>query len=270
MSNHINSTNTPREIDIQVGRAMSTLYRAFGGELKRAASLASKGGRYWSAEEGHRDNARFLVISKWIRHSGDYLYFFIDSTKTNCSKPSYSVLAIDGEIVVSDHPKHDEVDNALDILRKHTVTAEYVAREMAAEDEECAEIVARIDEAREIVAAGDAEYDARGGWNRYYLVTSSSGHIHSSMGCSTCHKGKQDTTFALVSDLSDATVSEAVEVFGAALCSVCYPEAPVEFTNEIKITKAAAEAFDADGIDGFRAYTEKMAARKAKREGRAA
>jgi hypothetical protein len=269
MSNHITSTSTPREIDIKVGRAMSTLYRVFDGELKRAAANASTYGSYWVDEEGDRKNTRFIVVSKKVGYGLPAETFFIDSTKTNCSAPRYGYFAIDGEIVATTRPVGG-VENAVDILRKHTVSAEYVAREMAAENERCAEIIATIDEARAIRAAGDAEYTARGGWNRYFMVTSSSGHIHSSMGCSTCHKGKQDTTFALVADLSDADASEAVEVFGAALCSVCYPEAPVEFTNEIKITKAAAEAFDADGIDGFRAYTEKMAARKAKREGRAA
>jgi hypothetical protein len=267
MNNTTNFTeSTPREIDIEVGRAMSTLYRAMNGELKRAASFASKIGTYWSEEEGHRDNTRFILVNTWISHRAGSEYSFIDSTKTNCSKPGYGEFAIDGQIVSDDRFGKSVVDNALDILREHAVSAEYVAREMAAENDKCREIIAAIDEARAIRDAGDAEYKARGGWNRYFMVTSSSGHIHSSMGCSTCHKGKQDTTFALVADLSDADASEAVDIFGAALCSVCYPAAPVEFTNEVKITKAAAEAFEADGIDGFRTYTAKIAARKAKRE----
>jgi hypothetical protein len=267
MTQHTNFTDsTPREIDIKVGHAMSTLYRVFAGELDRVAGIASQYASYWDAEPGAHRNSRFVVVSLYINR--EYRRFHIDTTKYECSKPDYSHFAVDGYIVDSNGPSNQIDPNAIAILRERSVSAEDVAREMAAEDDRCAEIIARIDEAREIIAAGDAEYKARGGWNRYYLVTSSSGHIHSSMGCSTCHKGKHDTTFALVADLSDADTSEAVDIFGAALCSVCYPAAPVEFTNEVKITKAAAEAFEADGIDGFRAYTAKIAARKAKREGK--
>lgn len=267
MTQHTNFTNsTPREIDIKVGHAMSTLYRILETELNRTAGLASVSASYWNAEPGSRNNSRFVYVEAYVNNR--YHRYFIDSTKTECSKPDGNHFAIEGQIVSSSCFDYSEVDGYMNILAKHNVGPEFAAREMAAENDRCREMIASIDEARAILAAGDAEYKARGGWNRYYLVTSSSGHIHSSMGCSTCHKGRQDTTFALVADLSDADASEAVEVFGAALCSVCYPEAPVEFTNEIKITKAAAEAFDESGIDGFRAYVAKMEARKAKREGR--
>jgi hypothetical protein len=85
--------------------------------------------------------------------------------------------------------------------------------------------------ATEAVAAHETGYT---GWNRYFLVTSSAGHVHRSMGCSTC---KVTTTYAPVVDLSGTTDDEALEALGPTLCTVCFPEAPVGPT---KISKAAA------------------------------
>ena len=75
------------------------------------------------------------------------------------------------------------------------------------------------------------------GWSRFFLVTSSVGHIHSSRSCSTC---RPTTTFGWLPGLSGKTEAEAVEAHGPALCSVCFPSAPVEWTSA-KITKAKAE-----------------------------
>ena len=75
------------------------------------------------------------------------------------------------------------------------------------------------------------------GWTRYFLVTSSAGHVHNGTGCSTC---RPSTTFSPVFTLSAATADEAIDELGATLCSVCYPDAPVESTGG-KITKAAAK-----------------------------
>lgn len=74
------------------------------------------------------------------------------------------------------------------------------------------------------------------GWSRFFLVTSSKGHIHSSQHCSTC---RMTTTYGWLPQLSGRTEADCVEEFGPALCSVCYPSAPVEWTTA-EITKAAA------------------------------
>jgi hypothetical protein len=74
------------------------------------------------------------------------------------------------------------------------------------------------------------------GWSRFFLVTSSKGHIHSSMDCSTC---RHTTRYGWLPELSGKTEAEAVESQGPALCSVCFPSAPVEWTAE-KITAAKA------------------------------
>lgn len=78
----------------------------------------------------------------------------------------------------------------------------------------------RNDEARQAVLDHEANYT---GWSRFWLVTSSPGHVHSSRNCSSC---KITTTYALVPTLSAQTETEAVATFGPAMCSVCFPSAP--------------------------------------------
>lgn len=66
------------------------------------------------------------------------------------------------------------------------------------------------------------------GWSRFFLVTSSQGHIHSSTGCSTC---LPTTRFGWLPSVSGLTEKEAVEQHGERLCSVCFPSAPVQWTE---------------------------------------
>lgn len=78
------------------------------------------------------------------------------------------------------------------------------------------------------------------GWQRFWLVTSSeNGHVHRTTACSTC---RPRTTFALLPDLSGLTEEDAVGSQGSILCSVCFPSAPVEWTNGEAKGKAQARA----------------------------
>lgn len=72
------------------------------------------------------------------------------------------------------------------------------------------------------------------GWPRFWLVTSSAGHVHSTPYCSSF---RPTTTFALVPELSGRVEAEAVSMLGEALCTVCFPSAPV---NPISIPKGVA------------------------------
>lgn len=74
------------------------------------------------------------------------------------------------------------------------------------------------------------------GWSRFFLVTSSNGHVHSSMHCSTC---RPTTTYGWLPELSGSTEAEAVADLGSNLCSVCFPTAPVEHQGG-KLTAAQA------------------------------
>ena len=65
------------------------------------------------------------------------------------------------------------------------------------------------------------------------------GHIHSSMQCSTCNKNGNATEFNWLPELSGLDESDAVEAHGAVLCTVCFPTAPVEYTNKFDLEKDA-------------------------------
>lgn len=75
------------------------------------------------------------------------------------------------------------------------------------------------------------------GWTRFFLVTSSVGHIHRHTACSTC---RPTTTFGWLPHLSGHTEADAVEACGPALCTVCFPSAPTAHTMA-KLTKKQAE-----------------------------
>lgn len=89
-----------------------------------------------------------------------------------------------------------------------------------------AEGVEDIERLKAEAAPDEAEYNEKQ-WSRFFLVTNSNGHIHSSMNCSTCHI---TTAFAWLPDLSGLTEKDAVDAHGPHLCTVCFPSAPVEWT----------------------------------------
>lgn len=90
---------------------------------------------------------------------------------------------------------------------------------------------------RDTVLASIREMElAYTGWSRFFLVTSSAGHVHSSMQCSSC---RPTTRYGWLPELSGKTEAQAVDELGPALCSVCFPSAPVEMVGG-KITAAKA------------------------------
>lgn len=132
---------------------------------------------------------------------------------------------------------HVKVDGA------HTSTdwSEYKGRIAAYDNEKPAKYLAEYAERIEIVSNLLVEVRELGklytGWSRFFLVTSSQGHIHSNMDCSSC---RPTTTYGWLPELSGQTEKDAVEAHGPALCSFCFPSAPTEWT-QAKITKANAE-----------------------------
>jgi len=84
------------------------------------------------------------------------------------------------------------------------------------------------------------------GWSRFFLVTNTNGHIHKTMQCHTCF---EDTNFKWLPRLSGLTESDAVQQEGEILCTVCFPTAPVNWTQgvarrdlEARAARAAAKA----------------------------
>jgi hypothetical protein len=130
--------------------------------------------------------------------------------------------------------------------------------------DQCEQYNIKLDEALKIMCDADEQWNARQ-WNRYFLVCSSNGHIHSSTSCHTCNKGKSATQFALVPSLSGTSIEQAVAKLGAGLCSVCFPEAPVEYREQIKISKSQATTLLEHGEAAFDEALAKAEARKAKK-----
>lgn len=102
------------------------------------------------------------------------------------------------------------------------------------------------------IAKIDAEFSRRDGWNRYFLVVSSIGHVHIDRSCSSCHAGR--TEFAWLPGASGQDGAGLIAMFGAKVCSICFPEAPIE--ELLAAEKAAkAAAAKADGYcDGHGKY----------------
>jgi len=69
----------------------------------------------------------------------------------------------------------------------------------------------------------EAEFKARGRWNRYFLVVSSDGHIHRERNCSTCF---HSTEYAWLIELADHDEADLVLKYGERACTVCFPNAP--------------------------------------------
>lgn len=71
----------------------------------------------------------------------------------------------------------------------------------------------------------DDEYRGRGGWNRYYLVLNSNGHVHTSTECETCF---DDTDFGWLTQFSGTEQDEMGKLSGMDACARCFPNLPAE------------------------------------------
>jgi hypothetical protein len=89
------------------------------------------------------------------------------------------------------------------------------------------------------VIDGKDDIYASAPWSRFFEVTSSNGHIHSHLHCSTCNPR---TTYGWWPELSGLTEADAVAKLGPILCSVCYPSAPTEWKLSRSDVKAASDA----------------------------
>jgi hypothetical protein len=92
---------------------------------------------------------------------------------------------------------------------------------------------ARLAELAPVTAAISAmnEVYSRAPWPRFFpSVTSSSPHIHASLGCRTLHI---DTRMSWAPALSGKTEDVAVAELDEALCTVCFPSAPVALHNYV-------------------------------------
>ena len=97
--------------------------------------------------------------------------------------------------------------------------------------------------AKDEIAAHDNEYEKHR-WSRFFPCKSVGGHIHSSL---RCHTLRADTQMGWAPQLSGKTEEEAVNELDDALCSVCFPSAPVALHNYTsRRTQAERDARDAE------------------------
>lgn len=130
---------------------------------------------------------------------------------------------------------------------------------------ELAKAQAKVDAIAKTIRNLEANYAAQK-WSRFFLVVSSAGHIHANMNCHTCNKGRRETSFTLFPSLSGCTSEEAVARLGSALCSVCFPEAPVAHREQMKVSQRAAEELMNTGDESkFDEVIAKANARAAKK-----
>jgi hypothetical protein len=104
----------------------------------------------------------------------------------------------------------------------HGTTPSQALAEEADLQTEVARIMTAINEA-------EAIYKAHG-WTRFFPCLNRDGHIHSSLrGCPSVH---WDTQMGWTPELSGKTVETAVAELGEALCTICFPLAPVEWKSK--------------------------------------
>jgi len=86
--------------------------------------------------------------------------------------------------------------------------------------------IARIRQEAKPLADAARALDAKlyTGWQRFFLVE----HIHASQHCSSFRANTRVNWLPAVSGLTEA---EAVAEYGAILCTICFPSAPVAWTS---------------------------------------
>jgi hypothetical protein len=94
-------------------------------------------------------------------------------------------------------------------------------------------------------------------WSRFILCLSANGHVHNATRCSTL---RYDTPLEWRPELSGQSAGRAVEDLGPALCSVCFPGAPVEARSKT-LTQVAQERSQGERDAARAARTAKAAAK---------
>lgn len=149
-----------------------------------------------------------------------------DSMKTRDS----SFMMVNGDYVVASAERLRAMFEAGEIGQKDGYYHDHYAKQFVKYDERKAE----LDVVQSDYQEKCKQYK---GWSRFFLVQG--GHVHSSLDCSTCNRMGKSTKFGWLPDLSGLAEADAVKEHGAILCTVCYPSAPVEYTNKYDLDKAA-------------------------------
>jgi hypothetical protein len=78
----------------------------------------------------------------------------------------------------------------------------------------------------------DTEFIRRGGWTRYFLVDANYGygHVHYDTSSQRCSRTHTTRHYWLTSE-SGKTAEEVIEQAGSAICTLCFPNAPVDVVS---------------------------------------
>lgn len=120
--------------------------------------------------------------------------------------------------------------------------AGYYANHLGEYEDYLAEAQAKL---KQITDALDAHERNYAGWSRFWCVPN--GHIHRTMSCSTCNKMGNRTRFYLAHEVSGMDEAAAVNAQGPVLCTVCFPTAPLNWTNGLDEAAKAKKAAQCPG-----------------------
>ena len=100
-------------------------------------------------------------------------------------------------------------------------------------------------------------------WSRFFVVPG--GHVHKSMHCNSCYP---TTMFGWLPEYSGDDSDTIIQQLGTTVCTVCYPDAPVD--NDEIVAKAKAAKLAAEGKCANKAWepTESSASNRLYRYGK--
>lgn len=130
------------------------------------------------------------------------------------------------------NPTLAEIDTAIAEAQRHAADAYtrygLLAEDVRKQDRQIAEGI-KLDAA----LAAQAVSKLYKGWDRWYIVQNTNGHIHKGDGSGTaCPTLYASTLIAWLPELSGQSETDLVAKYGEAVCTICVPEAPVYYGFE--------------------------------------
>lgn len=127
--------------------------------------------------------------------------------------------------------KRTDVERAQENGERYEGQLDYLERAADEAEDKLAEMQAAVDAKAFEALPFEREFNRRGGWPRAYLATSTGGHVHRNMSCSTCNNGISPTRFAWLVDYSGMDDETIINAAASDCCTVCWPDAPTDALN---------------------------------------
>lgn len=162
----------------------------------------------------------------------------------------------DGELVKQLLETH-RADNVISNYERLLNSNSYIPETLKRSYPKMMEKRAAAEEKIEVI---NREFDDRGGWSRYYLVTG--GHLHNDPGCSSL---RSTTRLSLIPETSGLDDDQVIEMAGDRTCTICSPDAPVSLLNKKSVLLTPDEKEAAAEKEAERLKQEQKKAEKAAR-----